>query len=138
MIRLGINRYGGTAVNRAERRRAEKKAKKDKTATYNYTKEQLDAVIRAGVEAEVEAIRKQARDEAVNTALTLMLALPLEVLKDKYWVKSAKKRLPKFLDEVLSLYDSWNKGSLTIEKLREDLWNYGGIKLEAPKGTERM
>lgn len=125
-------------MNRAERRRAERRAKKDKTATYNYTKEQLDAVIRAGVEAEVEAIRKQARDEAVNTALTLMLALPLEVLKDKYWVKTAKRRLPKFMDNVLSLYESWDRGEITIEGLREDLWDYGGIKLEAPKGTERM
>lgn len=122
-------------MNRAERRKA---GKKDKVATYNYTKEQLEALIKAGVKAEVENIRKQARDEAVDTALTLMLALPLEVLKDKYWVKTAKRRLPKFMDNVLSLYDSWNRGVLTIEELREDLWNYGGIKLEAPKGTERM
>lgn len=113
-------------MNRAERRRADKKAKKDRVATYNLTQEQINQ------------IKQEARDEAVNIALTLMLALPLEVLKDKYWVKSAKRRLPKFLDEVLSLYDSWNKGVLTIEELREDLWNYGGIKLEAPKGTERM
>lgn len=122
-------------MNRAERRKA---GKKGKVATYNYTKEQLDALIRAGVKAEVENIRKQARDEAVNTALTLMLALPLEVLKDKYWVKSAKERLPKFMDNVLSLYDSWSKGEITIEELREDLWEYGGIKLEAPKGTEKI
>lgn len=125
-------------MNRAERRRADKQAKKDKTVTYHYTKEQLEAVIREGVKAEVDSIRKQARDEAVDTALTLMLALPLEVLKDKYWVKSAKRRLPKFMDNVLSLYESWEKGEVTMEELREDLWNYGGIKLEAPKGTERM
>lgn len=122
-------------MNRAERRKA---GKKDKVATYNYTKEQLEAVISAGVKAEVEAIKKQARDEAVEIALTLMLALPLKVLKDKYWVKTAKKRLPKFLDKVLSLYDSWDRGVLTMEELKEDLWEYGGIKLEAPKSTERM
>lgn len=120
-------------MNRAERRKA---GKKDKVATYNYTKEQLDALIKAGVKAEVENIRRQARDEAVDIAITLMLALPLEVLKDKYWVKTAKRRLPKFTDEVLSLYDSWDKGEISIEDLREDLWNYGGIKVEAPKGTE--
>ena len=108
-------------MNRAERRRAEKQANKDKVTTYNYTREQLDAVIRAGVKAEVENIRKQARDEAIDTALTLMLSLPLEVLKNKYWVKSAKRRLPKFLDEVLSLYEDLDTGVLTIEGLREDL-----------------
>lgn len=122
-------------MNRAERRKA---GKKDKVATYNLTKEQLDTHIKAGVKAEVETIRKQARDEAVDIAITLMLALPLKALKDKYWVKTAKRRLPKFLDNVLSLYDSWNNGKITIEELREDLWNYGGIKLEAPKGIERV
>jgi hypothetical protein len=125
-------------VSRAERRRAEKKAKKDKTVTYNYTKEQLEAVIKAGVKAEIEAVKKQATEDAVSIALTLMLALPLTVLKDKYWKKSAKERLPKFLEDVLSLYDNWDKGLLTIEELRDDLWEYGGIKLEDPKGTERM
>ena len=123
---------------RAERRRLEKQAKKDKTVTYNYTKDQLDAVIRAGVKAEVENIRKEARDEAVDIAITLMLSLPLKVLKDEYWVKTAKRRLPKFLDSVLSLYDNWDKGLLNIEDLIQELYDYGGIKLEAPKGTERM
>lgn len=125
-------------MTRAERRRAEKQAKKDKTATYNFTREQLDALVRLGVKKEVEAIKKQATEEAINIAITLMLALPLEVLKDKYWVKTAKRRLPKFLDDVLSLYSAWETGLLTIEELRADLWNYGGIKLDAPKGTERM
>lgn len=101
-------------MNRAERRRAEKQAKKDKVATYNLTQEQINQ------------IKKEARDEAIDTAFTLMLAIPLEVLiGDGYWAKSAKRRLPKFLDDVLSLYDSWNKGVLTIEELREDLWNRG-------------
>lgn len=114
-------------MNRAERRRAEKQAKKDKVVTYNLTQEQINQ------------IKKEARDEAIDTAFTLMLAIPLEVLiGDGYWAKSAKRRLPKFLDDVLSLYDSWNKGVLTIEELREDLWNIGGIKLQPPKGTERM
>ena len=113
-------------MNRAERRRADKQAKKDKVATYNLTQEQINQ------------IKQEARDEAVEIAVTLMLSLPLEVLKEKHWVKTAKRRLPKFLDNVLSLYDNWNKGLLTIEDLRADLWEYGGIKLEAPKGTERM
>lgn len=122
-------------MNRAERRRS---GNKDRVVTYNYTGEQLDALVKARVKAEVEAIRKQARDEAVEVAVTLMLALPLEVLKQKYWVKSAKRRLPKFLEDVLSLYNGWSTGELTLEELREDLWEYGGIKLQAPKGAEGM
>ena len=114
-------------MTRAERRRAEKEAQKRKTAVYNLTQEQIDQ------------IKAEARNDAVDTAFTLMLALPLEILiGDGYWEKTAKRRLPKFLDEVLSLYDAWNKGVLTLEELREDLWNIGGIKLEAPKGAERF
>lgn len=120
-------------MNRAERRRAEKHGEKAKTVTYNYTKEQLEAVIRAGIEAEVANIKKQTRDEAVEIALTLMLALPLEVLKNNYWEKSAEKRLPKFVDEVFSLYQSWESGEISMEDLKEDLWKYGGIKLELNK-----
>ena len=113
-------------MTRAERRRAEKEAQKRKTVVYNLTQEQIDQ------------IKEEARDEAVDIAFNLMLALPLEVLLGEgYWEKTAKRRLPKFLEEVLSLYDAWNKGVLTLEELREDLWNYGGIKLEAPKGAER-
>lgn len=110
-------------MNRAERRKA---GKKGKVATYTLSQEQIDQ------------IKQEARAEAIETAFTLILALPLEVLKDKYWVKTAKRRLPKFTDDVLSLYDRWTKGLITIEELRKDLWNYGGIKLEAPKGTERV
>lgn len=113
-------------MNRAERRRAEKQAKKDKVTTYNLTQEQINQ------------IKQEASKEAIDTAFTLMLALPLEVLKEKYWAKSAKRRLPEFVDDVLSLYENWDTGLLTIEEMREDLWEYGGIKLEAPKGTERF
>ena len=110
-------------MNRAERRRSGKKAK---VATYNLTQDQINQ------------IKQEARDKAIDVAVTLMLAIPLEVLKSKYWAKSAKRRLPQFMEEVLSLYADWNKGLLTIEELREDLWEYGGVKLEAPSGTERM
>lgn len=114
-------------MNRAERRRLEKDEFKAKVKTYNLTQEQINQ------------IKEEAKKEAISASFTLMLALPLEVLiGDGYWPKSAKKRLPKFLDDLLSLYDSWDKGILTMEALRDDLWEYGGIKLEAPKGTERM
>lgn len=105
-------------MSRAERRRTERETKK-KTKVYTLTQEQIDQ------------IKREAGDKAIDTAFTLLLAIPLEVLLgDGYWAKSAKKRLPKFLDEVLALYDSWEKGVITLEYLKEDLWEYGGIRLE--------
>lgn len=117
-------------MNRAERRRQEREQKKA-NKTYNLNRDQI---------AELKSkAQEDAQKLAVDTAFTLMLAIPLVVLTGEgYWEKTAKKRLPKFIDEVLSLYDSWEKGVLTIEELREDLWKYGGVKLEPPKGTGRM
>ena len=49
-------------------------------------------------------------------------------------MKTAKKRLPEFVDKCLDLYDSWDKGYVTIEELTEVLWDEGGIKLERSEG----
>lgn len=69
-------------MGRAERRRAQKLEQKAKTATYNLTKAQLDAAVREQVGKELERIKQEATDDAVNTAMVLLLTLPLEVLMD--------------------------------------------------------
>lgn len=81
-------------MGRAEIRRAMKNEKKVKTATYNITKAQLDAMVREGIGNELERVRQEAIDNAVNTAMVLLLTLPLEVLMDHYWKKSYAKRIP--------------------------------------------
>lgn len=104
-------------MSRAELRRLNKTLEK-KTKTYVMTQEQIDA------------IKEEAREEAVEKAFILMLALPLEVLiSEDYWIKSAKKRMPKFIDQILSLYESYEAGVLTIEDLEKDLWEFGGVRL---------
>ena len=117
-------------MGRAERRRAEKKAKKDKTATYNYTREQLEAVIRAGIQTEIEVIKKQTTEEAISKAMILFLVFPLYVLRDHYWKKTYKKRLPKFAELVWDYYANWQEEDLDIDKLKADLDELGGIKVE--------
>lgn len=105
-------------MSRAELRRTQRDDVK-KTKTFILTQEQIDA------------IKKQAVDEAVDKAFILMLALPLEVLLSKeYWEKSAKKRLPKFMDEVLKLYQAYESGNIELKDMKDDLWEYGGIKVE--------
>lgn len=116
-------------MGRAERRRAQKLEQKAKTATYNLTKAQLDAVVREQVEKELGQIKQEATDDAVNTAMVLLLTLPLEVLMDYYWTKSYAKRIPKFTERVLEYYEMWQKGELDMDELKEDLWKYGGVKL---------
>lgn len=121
-------------MNRAERRRQEREVKKAKTATYNLTKEQLDTVVRGCVRDRLAEVREQTTRDAVNTAMILLLAIPLRVLMDHYWQKSYAKRLPKFTEQVLQYYDRWQNGELDMDKLREDLWEYGGVKLEEREG----
>lgn len=109
-------------MGRAEFRRAEKRDKKQQTATYNFTMQQLDIMM--------QQIKEEATDDAINTAMILLLTLPLEVLMDHYWKKTYAKKIPEFTQHVLDYYEMWQDGKLDIDKLKEDLWVYGGIRLE--------
>lgn len=116
-------------MGRAEMRRARKEQKKYKTVTYTLTQEQLDKMVRDKIEDELKKVKEEATEDAVNTAMILLLTLPLEVLMDYYWPKSYAKRIPKFTDRVIEYYERWQNGELDMDKLKEDLWNYGGVKL---------
>lgn len=123
-------------MGRAERRRTQKLEQKEKTATYNLTKAQLDVMVREKIGDELIRVKQEATDDAVNTAMVLLLTLPLEVLMDHYWTKSYAKRIPKFTERVLEYYERWQNGELDMEKLKEDLWEYGGVKLVESEGGE--
>lgn len=122
-------------MGRAERRRAQKNEQKQKTATYNLTKAQLDAVVREKIGDELARVKREAAEEAVNTAMVLLLTLPLEVLMDHYWTKSYAKRIPEFTNHVLEYYEMWQNGELDMDKLKEDLWEYGGVKIVEGDGN---
>ena len=112
-------------MSRAERRRAQKCEQKSKTATYNLTRAQLDALVREKISGELDR---------VNQAMILLLTLPLEVLMDHYWPKSYAKRIPEFTEHVLEYYEKWQNDELDMDKLKEDLWVYGGVRLEEVEG----
>lgn len=117
-------------INRQQRRAAERKNQKYKTATYNLTKSQLDNAVKDSVKSELEKAYQDGLNEGVNQAMILLLTLPLEVLMDFYWKKSYAKKIPEFTQHVLDYYATWQNGELDMEKLKEDLWEYGGIRLE--------
>lgn len=117
-------------MTRAEKRRVTKTEKKAKTATYNLTQAQLDAMVQERFNAMVREAKQQAVDDGVNAAMILLLTLPLEVLKDHYWQKTYQKRIPEFTEHVLEYYRRWQDGELDMDKLKQDLWDYAGIRLE--------
>ena len=104
-------------MSRAEKRRAQKEAQKAKKI-YTLTQEQIDK------------IKDDAIKEASDTAFLLMLAIPVMVLHDKWWEKTAKKKCPVFVDQCLDLFDSFAKDLVSLEDLKEALYEESGIKLE--------
>lgn len=98
----------------AERRKA------GKTPTYNFTLEQINAML--------DKAKEQAVKEAVGALIELMLGLPIMILHDKHgWGKTRNSRL---VDDVMNLYDSYEKGYLTLEDVREVLWEEAETRVQ--------
>lgn len=117
-------------MNRSELRKNKRNEIKDNTKTYNLTAAQLNVMVRERIQSELDKIKKEATEDAVNTAMVLMLTLPLKVLMDDYWSGEQLEQIPEFTDKVIEYYEKWQNGELDIDKLREDLWNYAGVRLE--------
>ena len=91
-------------MNRSARRRNNNDKK---VATYNLTSEQI------------EQIKKETTDKTLEIAFSLMLGIPLMVLRDKYGF--GKKRMNEYIDYALETYDSFNKGYFTLEDVEKML-----------------
>lgn len=103
-------------MNRAELRRQKKlEGKKDKI--YHLTQAQIDKM------------KEEVVNEAVDVSFGLMLAVPTNVLARCYWEKSAQKRIPQFLEECLSLYESIGTGTVQLSELIKDTEEVGKLKM---------
>ena len=69
--------------------------------------------------------------EATEKAFLYMLAIPLNVLFNDYWQKSAKKRAPKFIEDVMSLYEAVQQGVVSDKQLADLLYELAGVKIDA-------
>lgn len=74
--------------------------------------------------SELEAIKQQAVKEAVDKAFFLMLSIPVMVIHDKFpkLIKreneKGESREVRFCDEVLELYDTFQKGYVGLQDLK--------------------
>lgn len=75
--------------------------------------------------------RRKAEDVALEKAFLYMLAIPLNVLVNDYWAKSAKKRAPRYIDEVIKLYEAVQDKIVSEEELAELLEDMAGVKITA-------
>ncbi len=74
---------------------------------------------------------KKAVDIAMEQAFIMMIAIPINILAIDYWEKSAKKRIPEFVDKVSSLYESVQHGSVSYEQMVEEIKDLSGMEITA-------
>ena len=89
--------------------------------------------------SDIQNIKKEAASNAADTAFFLMLAIPVMVMHDKYpqlmrREVDGKSRTERFADLCIDLYDSFDKGYVTLDDLAGCLWEEAGIKLTKKKG----
>lgn len=70
-------------------------------------------------------------NEATEKAFLYMLAIPLNVLVHDYWSKTAKKKAPKFIDDVISLFESVQEGVVTDKELADLLKDMADVSIDA-------
>ena len=101
-------------MNRAERRRMQKKQNK-KEPVYNISQQNLNK------------IKQNATDEAVNIATILMMSLPIKVLKEHYkW--GNKQRLPEFAELLCDAYQEFVESGRDVKQEIEFIYQQTGIK----------
>ena len=76
--------------------------------------------------------------EATERAFLYMLAIPLNILFHDHWQKTAKKKAPKFIKDVISYYHSVQEGVVSEQELADLLYELAGVKITAEwmKGKE--
>lgn len=105
----------------------------------NKIKSQIKRARKAGMSnldlLRIKETAKKAADrlenEATEKAFLYMLAIPLNVLVHDYWSKTAKKKAPKFIDDVISLFESVQEGVVTDKELADLLKDMADVSIDA-------
>lgn len=114
-------------MNRAEMRRM-KKAESKRQKTYVLTIDEIDK-IRKDERDKVKELYLQKMDETSEEIILMMLAIPVNILVNDYWKKTAIKRIPKFVDDCMSLYQSFEAGAITMSEMIQVVEKYSKVKL---------
>lgn len=119
-------------MSRAELRR-QKRENVKKAKTFIMTAEELEK-IRMQEFNRAKKLLLDKNDDLAEQILQMMLVIPTNVLIADYWPKSAKQRIPEFVESCMSLYQAWERGVVTMTEMQELTEEYAGIKLIG-KGT---
>ena len=114
-------------MSRAEIRRARREENKKK-ATFVMTEEEIMKIRKQEYDRARKTIHEKS-DQIAEGILKMMIVIPTNVLINDYWQKTAKKRIPQFVEDCLSLYKSWVEGNVSMEEMQNLTEEYAGIKL---------
>ena len=114
-------------MSRAEIRRAWREENKKK-ATFVMTEEEIMKIRKQEYDRARKTIHEKS-DQIAEDILKMMIVIPTNVLINDYWQKTAKKRIPQFVEDCLSLYKSWVEGNVSMEEMQNLTEEYAGIKL---------
>ena len=76
---------------------------------------------------QIQQLKNDIAEDTAFKALILMLGIPLMVLRDKYGF--GQIRLTKFIKECISLYDSFDKGYLSLDDMHAAIKDETGINV---------
>lgn len=111
-------------MNRQQRRAQVIKQVASKQKTYNLSVDQI------------HQIKQNAAAEAMEQAFVLMMGLPLMALRDEF--EFGKKRLERFSDKVLDLYDSFNKDYITLQDVIDCVYEETGVKFQGKQMSTKQ
>lgn len=98
-------------MNRAERRRQAKAQVKDPIISMK--------------KSDIERIKA----EATETAMILLLSIPIKVMHDTFgW--GSRKRLPRFSDALIDEYQAFVDGDMTLQEYQDMVYELCDVKFQ--------
>ena len=77
---------------------------------------------------EAMIIKKQATEEAMRVAMTLMLGIPIAVLREHYgW---GKKRLADMGEHLIDMFEAFERNEMSLEDFKKLIYESCGISFE--------
>lgn len=120
-------------MSRAELRR-QKREQEKKTKTLVMTADELQKIRQQEFDRAKKLLMDR-NDELTQEIWTMLLAIPTNVLIADYWPKTARQRIPEFVEKCMDLYRAWEQGAVDMTQMQELTEEYAGVKLVVPGTT---
>lgn len=78
--------------------------------------------------SDIDKIKLQATEQAIEQSLTLLLAMPVKVLKEHYGF--SRKKLENFCAFISDEYDSLELSKKSLDECRQMLYEQAGVRFE--------